>query len=356
MISSVIKIIRERRRLQRFLKMDESNVYGLTKRQIKRAHRLGFTADEYAVYDLEHNNPHEYLSEYERMMKFRSRIRDYRIVFDNKILFYCIIRNFAPVNTIYAYIQNGNFTALELEITRKELSSLLRLQEKLVVKLFSAGGGEGFRLLEYNAGKYYVNRQECSQTDMLQLLEKLDNCLIEKYCRQSDFENALNPYAVNTIRMITMCNHSGHEELAFAIHRFGATKDTCVDNAHQGGFYAPIDIKSGRLGDATTQNIHFMFDGNHSIKHYSVHPVTGVEIKGQIIPNWESICKEVVSLHRKLAFTGVRFIAWDIALTNNSFCVIEANASSGFIILQQGTGGQRNKKIGNFLRRNKLID
>jgi hypothetical protein len=336
--------------------MDVSNVYGLTKRQIKRAHRLGFTADEYVVYDLEHNNPHEYLSEYERMMKFRSRIRDYRIVFDNKILFYCIIRNFAPVNTIYAYIKKGNFIALEPEITREGLFSLLRIQEKLVVKLFSAGGGEGFRLLEYNAGKYYVNRQECSQADMFQLLEKLDDCLIEKYCRQSDFENALSPYSVNTIRMVTMCNYLGGEELTFAIHRFGATKDSCVDNAHQGGFCAPIDIKSGRLGDATTRNIHFMFDGDHRIKHYSVHPATGVEIQGQVIPNWESLCKEVVSLHRKLAFTGARFIAWDIALTDNGFCVIEANASSSFDILQQGTGGQRNGKLGDFLKRNKLID
>jgi hypothetical protein len=165
------------------------------------------------VYDLEHHNPHEYLSEYERMMKFRSRIRDYRIVFDNKILFYCIIRNFAPVNTIYAYIKKGNFIALEPEITREGLFSLLRIQEKLVVKLFSAGGGEGFRLVEYNAGKYYVNRQECSQADMFQLLEKLDDCLIEKYCRQSDFENALSPYSVNTIRMVTMCNYLGGRNL-----------------------------------------------------------------------------------------------------------------------------------------------
>jgi hypothetical protein len=100
---------------------------------------LGFLLDEYAINDLAHNDAREYISEYERM-QFREQIRDYRIVFDNKILFYSIIRNFAPTNTIYAYKVQGQFVQLEAGISELHLTDLLERESKLVMKLNTAGG------------------------------------------------------------------------------------------------------------------------------------------------------------------------------------------------------------------------
>ena len=44
----------------------QPNTFGLSKKEIYRAFKLGFTPEEYAIYDLRHNNPNDYISEWER--------------------------------------------------------------------------------------------------------------------------------------------------------------------------------------------------------------------------------------------------------------------------------------------------
>lgn len=44
----------------------QENSFNLSPQEIKRAMSLGFTPDEYVIYDLQHNNPDAYISEYER--------------------------------------------------------------------------------------------------------------------------------------------------------------------------------------------------------------------------------------------------------------------------------------------------
>ena len=46
---------------------------------------------------------------------------------------------------------------------------------------------------------------------------------------------------------------------------------------------------------------------------------------------------------------NLRFIAWDIALTNNGIKIIEANASCGLMFVQSFSG-QRNGKIGEWMK------
>ena len=50
----------------------------------------------------------------------------------------------------------------------------------------------------------------------------------------------------------------------------------------------------------------------------------------------------------------MHFIAWDILITEEGFCIIEANTSSGVNIIQLW-GGQRNKELGDFYRYHKVI-
>ena len=48
------------------------------------------------------------------------------------------------------------------------------------------------------------------------------------------------------------------------------------------------------------------------------------------------------------------FIAWDILVTEEGFCVIEANTSSGVNIIQLW-GGQRQGELGEFFRHYNVI-
>ena len=60
-----------------------------------------------------------------------------------------------------------------------------------------------------------------------------------------------------------------------------------------------------------------------------------------------NIKKEILSVCDKLPYMD--FIAWDLLITEEGLCVIEANASSGVNIIQLW-GGQRHGELGDFFR------
>ena len=85
---------------------------------------------------------------------------------------------------------------------------------------------------------------------------------------------------------------------------------------------------------------------------FDKHPDSNNPIKGVKIPKWDSIKKEMLDLANK--FPYLYFVAWDILLTDEGICIIEANTSSGVNILQLW-GGERKKGLGNFYRAHKII-
>ena len=99
-----------------------------------------------------------------------------------------------------------------------------------------------------------------------------------------------------------------------------------------------IDLETGVLSSAKCLR---------STKIYEEHPDSGKKIAGTVIPGWENIKKEILETTSKLPFMD--FIAWDVLVTENGPCVIEANSSSGVNIIQL-FGGQRNGELGNFFR------
>ena len=339
----VIQSIKAKMKKYRYL-LSQPNTYHISKRKLLKAYWYGFTPEEYVVYDLDRNSPKDYLSEYERY-SFREQIQRKRTVVDNKITCYCLLRKFITVNTIYAYKLRGDSACTWLEQT-KDIDGLLRELEnaaKLVYKRISCGGGEGFKLLEYDDGRYFINREPCERADLERLLLETDDYLIEQYCVQSDFENELFPYAVNTVRLITAVHKDGTVEPLWAVQRIGIDAEKCVDNACAGGLSAEIDMNTGVMSVARSRAT------TRIGQVYEMHPATGVRIEGVAIPNWQSIVQKMVQLHSKLRFTALNYIAWDIALTNNGIAIIEANASCGMRILQT-FGGQRNSKVGLWMK------
>lgn len=331
---------------------NQCNTYNLSSDKVKKAKRLGFTADEFVIYDLEHNNPNDYISEFERL-RFRNAVANYRILLDNKIVFYNIIKNFADTNKIYAYKEKKQYISLEHNFEKSEI--LIRLQElgKIVYKKMNAGGGEGFKLLEYYNNNYFINHKKSSENDIKAILNK-DNYLLEEYCVQSEFENTIWPYSVNTIRIITLLNDENIVIPVAAFQRVGIDKSKCVDNACAGGMHSKINISTGELTFARSHAADKLFDKEGNKLLFNKHPKTGTVIKGMKIPNWETVLKQVVDLHKKLLFTGIFFIAWDIALTNHGIKIIEANTSCSMDLLQTFEG-MRNNYIGKWMKNNGYI-
>ena len=329
----------------------QANTFGLSRKEIRKANSLGFTADEYIIYDLKHNDPKEYLSEYERYL-FRDAVQEYRILLDNKIVFYSIIRNFAPANQILAYKKNGEYIALSEGFSEEEILAKICELGKMAYKETSSGGGVGFHLLEFSDGKYSINRKQAKEEDILSLLQK-DDYLLEEYCSQGPFEQQLWPYSVNTIRIVTLVFHET-VQIAAAFQRIGIEKEKCVDNACAGGLCSAIDLNTGVLSAAKSHAPAYFFAKDGGFKWFKKHPGTDAQIEGVQIPNWTSLCSEIKMLHQKLAFTGIEFIAWDIALLDNGFKIIEANTSCSMDLLQTFEGA-RNGVIGKWMKEKGFI-
>ena len=104
-----------------------------------------------------------------------------------------------------------------------------------------------------------------------------------------------------------------------------------------------IDLETGVLSEARCL---------HNRNVYKVHPDSGAPIEGVQVPGWQKLKEDMLVLADKLPY--MHFIAWDILITEEGHCIIEANTSSGVNIIQLW-GGQRHKELGDFYRYHGVI-
>lgn len=135
---------------------------------------------------------------------------------------------------------------------------------------------------------------------------------------------ALNPTSVNTIRAVTFLKKDGEAVLLAAYLRIG--NGGVVDNFCGGGMLAPVDIETGRILYPAV---------NEANEAFSTHPGTGVPIVGFCVPQWEAV--KALALAVAPEIPQVRYVGWDIAVTEKGPCLIEGNEYPGhvFYVLYQ---------------------
>ena len=107
--------------------------------------------------------------------------------------------------------------------------------------------------------------------------------------------------------------------------------------------FSSIDIKSGTLSSARS------YRNNDNVKN---HPDTNSQIEGVVIPKWNEIKGKIIDIANK--FPYINFIAWDVAVTDDGFSVIEGNASTGLPIFQMFKP-LRDEKLGEFYKKMGII-
>ena len=161
---------------------------------------------------------------------------------------------------------------------------------------------------------------------------KKGDFVIEELIHQSPELGVFHPTSVNTIRL-RVFRFDDRVEILPSNLRIGSG-DSVVDNTGKGGISAALD-KDGVVVAACDNK------GNY----YEVHPDTGVRIIGFRVPRWE----EAIALANKLCqiVPKVRYIGWDIALTEKGWVVIEGNDNGMFegiqMPLQKGFRPQLDK-------------
>ena len=146
--------------------------------------------------------------------------------------------------------------------------------------------------------------------------------LVEEVVEQCSEMNELYPYAINTVRIITVNRYDGKVKIVAAYQRIG-NHGYIVDNYNGGGMVVPINEETGVIEYPAV-------DKKKNV--YYEHPMTKTKIVGFKIPMY----KEAIEVAIKAAkvVKEVRYVGWDIAITPKGPTIIEGNEYPGHDIYQ----------------------
>ncbi|MFF4583094.1 sugar-transfer associated ATP-grasp domain-containing protein [Streptomyces sp. NPDC001373] len=149
--------------------------------------------------------------------------------------------------------------------------------------------------------------------------------LVEQHVPQHPDLDVLNPYVLNTFRVITLLRE-GAAEVLYVMLKLGGTEST-TDNSASGGMQIRVhpDGRLDRQGYDRYLNAHTRHGG--SSVPFADHRISRMT--------------EVRELAERCArlFPQVPFIGWDIALTPGGPVVIEGNSSPSLAHIQRTHGG-----------------
>ena len=144
--------------------------------------------------------------------------------------------------------------------------------------------------------------------------------ILEEIVIQHPKMASLCPTSVNTCRIATLLGDK-QKGIVYAFLRIGNGK--VMDNVDCGGMASRINLETGKL-----QTVGADKQGNTFIKH----PMTDTSIIGFQIPFWneaKQMCMEAAEM-----IPQMRFIAWDVAITENGPTFIEGNSFPSHAIPQ----------------------
>ncbi len=194
------------------------------------------------------------------------------------------------------------------ETTQKAFSSFFARHKEIFVKEV-----RGFR---GNSVKLY----SLADTDPDELLKALKSDSGSHYVAENRLHEhpalaEFHPASINTLRLVTVYDDK-KDEVHFMSARIRiGNKGNFVDNFHFDGIGANIDMETGVIDSVGY---------NAQDKEFLFHPMTGKQIMGFQIPDWQE-CKAFVERCARVVKT-VRYVGWDVVpLENGGFALIEGN-------------------------------
>ena len=225
----------------------------------------------------------------------RMNPKEYWHFFDDKAQFNELFREFIPRKWI---LTNENTDT-------EELYTLCRNSTQLIWKPLEGSSGQGIK-------KYTPEDWKDGPEAFLAKMNADGKGILEEMVIQHPKMASLCPTSVNTCRIATLLGNK-QQGIVYAFLRIGNGK--VMDNVDCGGMAARIDLDTGRLLTVGADK-----QGNTFIKH----PITNTSIIGFTIPYWEEAKAMCLKAAEKVP--EMRFIAWDVAITENGPTFIEGNS------------------------------
>ncbi len=193
-----------------------------------------------------------------------------------------------------------------LELTgnnKKEFAKFCEKHPKFVAKPTKESCGKGVEIIDSADKKIY---------DLYNDLYNNKQILVEEIAVQCKKLSDLHPDSINTLRVVTLKG-----TVVTALLRIGNNHNN-VDNFNHEGLCVPIDIEDGIVKYQAIDK-----KGNL----YEKHPITKKEIVGFKVPKWNEVKK--ICEQAALEIPQVGYIGWDVCVTKDDICFIEANEFPG---------------------------
>ena len=199
-----------------------------------------------------------------------------------------------------------------LEASEEDFAKFLEGRGDIICKPIDGSSGQG--ILKCTPEEYGDPKA------LYQRLREAGIGIVEDKVIQHPAIAALCPTSVNTIRVATLLGDK-KEGIVYAYIRIGNGK--VMDNVDCGGMAAPVDIETGVIAGV---------GANKAGETYEIHPMTGTKIPGTQIPYWEDV--KTMCLNAMHVVPQVRFVAWDVAITEDGPVFIEGNSFPSHAIPQ----------------------
>ncbi|RFA28001.1 hypothetical protein CAI21_13885 [Alkalilimnicola ehrlichii] len=271
------------------------------------------------MYTFDRDDPECFLSDLQRWMTQLINGK-FAVVFNNKVLFTQVFRNFCRIPEIVAIWRSERvipYSPVWNQIKSGQLEEPVRLVAKPL------GGGGGGNIYFIRAGRQSVvvesndpeaaRRRRYPPAEIDSLFEgKRVPFMVTEYIEQGSFSKALFPLTVNTLRILVVRDPETLEpHIVRAVLRVGTSASYPIDNFSYGGLSVAIDLASGVLGKAVAAA------GPYAGRNIEQHPDTGERLQGLAIPNWREITERVRYL----------FCAFPILLIADSTLLFEIKIS-----------------------------
>lgn len=255
---------------------------------------------------------------YVRLVKYLNK-RGYQMIFHDKIVFNRIFKDY--IGRDFIDIREVGYKGFKKFVTGKE---------NVFAKKHNSFGGDG------------VKKVNLAGEDLKVLFNQLYNnkqYLIEDTLIQNEYLDWINPKAVNNVRLVTLLK-DGEVYVVFKTLRINAGSEEVI-SCHD--IYMTLDDEGNVLGNVVDDECNI----------YKKHPVTGFKFKGAKIPHMDKAL-ELVKSAAKLV-PEMRWIGWDVAITEDGAAIIEGNnyPSFGlhqFYLLNNGEEIGKYKKIKEILK------
>lgn len=201
----------------------------------------------------------------------------------------------------------------------------------IFIKPARGKGGRGCEKWIYT-GRFYKGSDGwlLSEAELLAHIGKLTRqrgrYLIQE-CLENHRDLAGLSGGLNTLRITSCRNEYGGFEVTNATLKFSFSNAASVDNFHQGGGIARVDIQSGIVGPASDS-----WSRRPCLWH-AHHPVTGARIEGLRLPLWKETVAAVERTHN--LFADRVMLGFDVAITDRGPVIIEGNVQSGCDMIQR---------------------